>query len=89
MRRFSHRKLEPVMPTHFIPALAQNLKITPIMAPIEANADLALTRKLDAAAWPLIQRQSSSNRKATSAVDLKFLQFVCTHVKELQIQKPH
>jgi hypothetical protein len=24
-----------------------------------------------------------------SAVDLKFLQFVCTHVKELQIQKPH
>jgi hypothetical protein len=25
----------------------------------------------------------------SSAVDLKFLQFVCTHVKELQIQKPH
>jgi hypothetical protein len=32
---------------------------------------------------------SQMRERSPSAVDLKFLQFVCTHVKELQIQKMH
>jgi hypothetical protein len=37
--------------------------------------------------WPAAPPGQQAN--PTSAMDLKFLQFVRTHVKELQIQKPH
>jgi hypothetical protein len=48
---------------------------------------LAQDRATKSSCYDEIGVEGLANREITSAVDLKFLQIFCTHVKELQIQK--